>query len=129
MAEHQLVHNSDRVQAEARDNDWSTLIARAVDDMARILQSEGRLIVAGISTVLNEEIDRVVALVATGLLMAGGASCVLVAVILFLHEFARLPWWQSFGIVGLGLFGIAIALGAFATSRPGTTVMTRNAQP
>jgi len=119
MAEQQVIPRyDDRVQAEARDNDWSTLIGRAVDDMTRILQSEGRLVVAGMRTVLNEEIDRMVALVATGLLMVGGATCVLAAVILFLHEFAMLPWWQSFGITGLGLFVIAIALGAFATRRP-----------
>jgi len=118
MADSQLIPRYDRVQADARDSDWSTLIARAVDDMSRIMQSEGRLIVAGIRTVLNEEIERVFAFIATGLLMAGGAACLLAAAIFFLHEFVLLAWWASFGIVGLALFAIAVALGAFATSRP-----------
>jgi Putative Actinobacterial Holin-X, holin superfamily III len=120
MAEHQLIPRSDRVRAEARDTDWSTLVARAIDDMTRIMQSEGRLLVAGVRSVFKEEIDRVVALVATGVVMMGGAVCMLAAIILFLHEYLMLPWWGSFGIVGLALFAISIALGAFATSRPRT---------
>jgi hypothetical protein len=120
MAENQLVHRNDRIRAEARDTDWGTLIARAVEDITRILQSEIRLLVAGMKTVLEEEIDRVVALVATGLLMAVGMICVFAAAILFLHEYAMLPWWQSFGIIGIALFAIAIAAGAFALNRPKT---------
>lgn len=117
MAENQLVRN-ERVQAEARDTDWATLIGRAVDDMTRIVHSEFRLLTASMKTVLDQEIDRVLTFVASFMLMAGGALCVLAAVILFLHEFAGLPWWQSFGITGLGLFAIAIAVGALAGSRP-----------
>jgi hypothetical protein len=117
MAENQLVRN-ERVQAEARDTDWATLIGRAVDDMTRIVHSEFRLLSASMKTVLDQEIDRVLTFVASFMLMAGGALCVLAAVILFLHEFAGLPWWQSFGITGLGLFAIAIAVGALAGSRP-----------
>jgi hypothetical protein len=41
----------------------------------------------------------------------------LAAIVLFLHEYVMLPWWQSFGIVGLALFAIGIGLGAFAGSR------------
>jgi hypothetical protein len=118
MAEHQLIPRQDRIQAEARDTDWATLVARAVDDLTRILQSEGRLVVAGIRTVLNEEIERLFAFIATSVLMAGGGTCILAAAILFLHEFVLLAWWASFGIVGLALFGIGVALGAFATSSP-----------
>ena len=119
MAEQQLIRN-DRVQAEARDTDWATLIGRAVDDMTRIVHSELRLLSAGMKIALDQEVDRVMALVATFMLMAGGALCVLAAVILFLHEFAGLPWWQSFGLTGLGLFAIAIAVGAFAGGRAPT---------
>ena len=118
MAEHQLIPRSDRVRAEARDTDWSTLIGRAVDDITRIMHSEAQLLVAGVRGALSEGIDRLVALVATGVAMAIGAMCMLAAAILFLHEYVMLPWWQSFGIVGLALFAISLALGAFATSRP-----------
>lgn len=124
MAENQLISRTDRLRAEARETDWGTLIARAVDDITRILHSEFRLLTASMKTVFDEEVDRVLAFVATGVLMVGGAICVLAAAILFLHEYAMLPWWQSFGITGLALFAIAIALGAFATSRPNPPAIT-----
>ena len=50
--------------------------------------------------------------------MAAGAICLLAAIIMFLHEFLLLPWWESFGITALGLFAVAIAVGAFASARP-----------
>ena len=118
MAENQLIPSSGRVRAEARDTDWATLIARAVDDMTRIMHSEGQLLVAGVRRALSEGIDRVVALFVTGVAMAAGAMCLLAAAILFLHEYVMLPWWQSFGIVGLALFAISVALGVYAGSRP-----------
>jgi VIT1/CCC1 family predicted Fe2+/Mn2+ transporter len=117
MAENQLIPRSDRVRAEARETDWSTLVARAVDDVTRIIHSEGQLLVAGVRGALSEGIDRVLALVAAGVVMAGGAMCLLAAIVLFLHEYVMLPWWQSFGIVGLALFAIGIGLGAFAGGR------------
>jgi len=75
MAENQLVRN-ERVQAEARDTDWATLIGRAVDDMTRIVHSEFRLLSASMKTVLDQEIDRVLTFVASFMLMEiGRASC------------------------------------------------------
>lgn len=124
MAENQLIPKNDRIRAEARDTDWGTLIARAVDDITRIVHSEVRLLIAGISTVFDQEIDRVLAFMAIGVLMVFGAICVLAAAIFFLHEYVMLPWWQSFGITGLALFAIAIAIGAFATSRPKPPAIT-----
>jgi hypothetical protein len=125
MAENQLVpRERARDQQRAVEADWSTLVARAVDDISRILQSEIRLLSASLKTVLEEQIERVLAFMATGALLAGGAICMLAALILFLHEYVMLPWWQSFGIVGLGFFALAIAVGAFATRRtkiPATT--------
>jgi hypothetical protein len=117
MAENELVRKNDRIRREARDTDWGSLLARAIDDMTRIVHSELRLLSASLKTTLDEEVDRVLALAATGMLMVGGAICVLAAVILFLHEVLMLRWWASFGITGLVLFAIAIGLAAFATSR------------
>ena len=124
MAENQLVPRNDRIRAEARDAEWGTLLARAIDDITRIVHSELRLFSASMKSVLAEETDRVLAAIATGVLMAGGAICILAAAILFLHEYTRLPWWQSFGIVGMGLFAIAIAFGAYAASRPKPSAIT-----
>jgi hypothetical protein len=124
MAESQLTPRNERVHLEARQTDWSSLLARAIDDMTRIVHSELKLLSVGIKAALDEEIDRVLALAVTGMLIVGGVICGLAALILFLHEFAMLPWWQSFGITALVLFAIAIALRAFAKSRARTPALT-----
>ena len=118
MAENQLIHRTDRIRLEARETDWGTLLGRAVDDITRIIHSESRLLTISLKSLFDEEIDRMMAFAVTGVLIAGGAICILIAAILFLHEFAMRPWWQAFGIVGLALFAIAIAAGAFAASKP-----------
>jgi VIT1/CCC1 family predicted Fe2+/Mn2+ transporter len=117
MPENQLIKN-DRIQTEARQADWSSLLGRAIDDMTRIVHSEFRLLVAGMKTVLDVEIDRVFAFVATGVMGMLGALCMLATIVLFLHEFLLLAWWVSFGITALVLFGIAIAIQAAVSRRP-----------
>ena len=118
MAENQIIHKADRLRVEAHETDWGTLLGRAVDDLTRIVHSEAQLLKISLKTLFDEEVDRILAFAATGVLIGAGALCVLAAAILFLHEYAMLPWWQSFGIVGLVLFSIAIAVGAFASSKP-----------
>ena len=118
MAENQIIHRTDRIRVEAHETDWGTLLGRAVDDLTRIVHSEVQLLSISLRTMFDEEVDRILAFAVTGVLIGGGAMCILAAAILFLHEYAKLVWWESFGIVGLVLFGIAIAAGAFASSRP-----------
>lgn len=117
MAENQLTPGSDRIRSEAREEDWTSLFARAVDDLTRIVHSEFRLLVAGIKGVMDEEIDRVLAFVVSGVLIFAGALCLLAAIIMFLHEFLQLPWWQSLGITAIAMFVIAFALRSFASRR------------
>lgn len=123
MPESQLVKH-DRIHTEARETDWSTLLTRAIDDITRIAQSEARLVTAGIRNALAEQIDRIFAFAATGALMAAGALCLIAAAIMFLHEFAMLPWWQSFGITALALFAVGIAIAMFASRRPRPPAIT-----
>ena len=118
MAENQIIHRTDRIRVEAHETDWGTLLGRAVDDLTRIVHSEAQLVTLSLRTLFDEEVDRVLAFAVTGVLIAAGGLCALAAAILFLHEYALLAWWQSFGIVGLVLFAIAIGVGAFASSKP-----------
>jgi len=124
MAENQLTPGDDRIRTVARDDDWTSLFARAVDDLTRIVHSEFRLLVAGMKTVLDEEIDRVLAFLVTGVLMMVGALCMIAAIIMFLHEFLLLPWWQSFGITALAMFAIAVVIRAMASRRPASPAIT-----
>jgi hypothetical protein len=123
MADNQLTPG-DRVSIEARETDWASLLGRAVDDLTRIMHSELRLLSLSMKSALDEEVDRLLALVGTGILMIGGVICALATIILFLHEFLMLPWWQSFGITALVLFVVAIALRAFAARRPNPPAIT-----
>jgi hypothetical protein len=125
MPENQIIRRNDRISVEsAAAADWASLVARAVDDITRIVHSEFRLLVAGMQTVLDEGIDRVLGFVATGVLIMAGALCMLAAIIMFLHEFVMLPWWQSFGITALLMFGIAIAVRAATMRRPAPPAIT-----
>ncbi len=124
MAENQLTLANERIRTEARDTDWTGLLARVVDDMTRIVHSEFRLLSANMKGALDEEIDRIFAFVATGVLMMVGALCLIAAIIMFLHEFVQLPWWQSFGITGVAMFAIAIATRAATSRRPSPPAIT-----
>ena len=89
VAETQLNPRGGRT--EVREADWSTLFGRALDDLTHIVQSEARLLTAGMRTVLEAQLDRIFVVVATGALIAAGAVCLLGAAILLLHEYAMLP--------------------------------------
>ena len=124
MATHnQIIPRSEKPPGDDHP-DWTTLVARALDDITRIMQSEIRLVTTSMRTILAEQTDRVLGFIASGVLMVFGMMCILAAAILFLHEYAMLPWWQSFGATGLALFAIAIAVQAFTTPRSKTSAIT-----
>ncbi|HXN84669.1 MAG TPA: phage holin family protein [Candidatus Binataceae bacterium] len=123
MAQNQIIPRSEK-QSGGDQPDWTTLLARAIDDITRIMQSEIRLVTNSMRTILAEQTDRVLGFIASGVLMVFGMMCILAAAILFLHEYAMLPWWQSFGITGLALLAIAIAVRAFSMPRSKTSAIT-----
>ncbi|MGO9450953.1 MAG: phage holin family protein [Candidatus Binataceae bacterium] len=78
--------------------DWPKLIARVVDDLARIVQMEFRLFQAGLTPILSSAIDRLIAnLMALAAFLAGGV-CLLGAVAVFLHRW--FAWAPSLAITG-----------------------------
>jgi VIT1/CCC1 family predicted Fe2+/Mn2+ transporter len=79
--------------------DWPTLIARIVNDLARIVQTEIRLFRAGLNPIFSSAIDRLLAnTVALAAFMAGGI-CLLAALVTFLHRWLR--WDESLAITGV----------------------------
>jgi len=91
-------------------SDWPTLIERAVDDVSRILRSEVHMLQTRMETALELQISKTVAHLTIIGMMISGALCILCAAILWLHQW--LPWWQSFGIVGVATSLVAIAVKA-----------------
>lgn len=101
-------------------SDWPTLIERAVNDVARILQSEAHLFRISVGAALEVQISKAVAQLTIIAVMVSGALCLLCASILLLHQW--LPWWQAFGIPGLVLLIVGIL--SNAATRPPTEVKT-----
>jgi len=93
-------------RASAAHPDWATLTERALDDVSRIVRSEAHMLQTSIGAAMEARIDNVVVRLTTIIAMVCGAICILCASILLLHQW--LPWWQSFGIIGVGILAAGI---------------------
>jgi len=106
---------SDNDVVASPDRDWSTLAAKAIDDLTRIVQSEIRLLETTLKMVLQSEIDHALAILVAAAVLMSGAACLIGASILLLHQW--LPWWQSFGISGVVLLIVSAMIRAIAKER------------
>jgi len=94
--------------------DWPTLVGRAVDDVTRILQSEVHMLETNMAAVLEKRLANAIATLTVIAVMICGGVCVLCAAILLLHQW--LPLWQSFGIAGVSILIVGIA--SYAIMKP-----------
>jgi len=79
--------------------DWPALLARIVDDLARIVQTEIRIFQAALTPIFSNAIDRLLAnAVALAAYIAAGV-CLLIAFVFFLHQW--LAWAPALAITGL----------------------------
>jgi len=104
-------------QGHNSDGQWPNLVARALNDLSRIVHAEFRLAELGIKQLVEQEIDRVlkVAIALSFLLCA--AICAIAAAIIGLHALLGL-WWPAFAIVA-GISGLAgTAFFRWAERRP-----------
>jgi membrane glycosyltransferase len=93
--------------APETQQDWPTLVARAVDDVTRILQSEAHMLQTTMGAVLETRLASAIATLTVISVIACGGVCMLCAAILLLHEW--LPLWEAFGLAGVGILLIGIA--------------------
>jgi hypothetical protein len=100
--------------------DWPTLLGRAVDDVTRILQSEAHMLQTSMGAMLETRLASAIATLTVIAVMICGAVCMLCAAILLIHEW--LPLWQAFGIAGVGILLIGIAI--YAVMKPARTEYT-----
>ena len=90
--------------------DWSTLVARIVADVARIGQTEFRLFQASLNPILSAAIDRLLgSTIALGAFLAGGL-CLLAAFVVFMH---RWLWWDA----SLAIAGIVSVIAGYAAAQ------------
>ncbi len=84
---------------------WPALLARIVDDVARIVQTEIRIFQAALTPIFSNAIDRLLAnVIALAAYVAGGV-CLLIAFVFFLHQW--LAWAPALAITGI----VSLALG------------------
>lgn len=83
---------------EASDlhEDWSTLIARAADNVSRIVESEIHLFENSFRSALEGHINHALAGLGMLSMIISGMLCALAALILYSHQW--LPWWQACAI-------------------------------
>ena len=71
--------------------DWSTLVARAVGDVSRILHSETHLLQISLSAAVKAQIDYALAVFAMVAALIWAAICVLAVLILLLQKSFQPP--------------------------------------
>jgi hypothetical protein len=102
--------------------DWSTLVARAVGDVSRILHSETHLLQISLSAAVKAQIDYALAVFAMVAALIWAAICVLAVLILLLQKSFQwwhgFPWWQAFAVGGLLMFVVGIAIRRIAGRPP-----------
>jgi len=86
--------------------DWSTLIARAADDVSRIVQSEIHLFENSFRSALEGQINYALAGLAIVAVIICGILCALAALILYAHQWMQ--WWQACAV---GAFIMFLAAG------------------
>jgi hypothetical protein len=85
--------------------DWPTLVGRAVDDVTRILQSEAHMLQTSVGAALETRLASAIATLTVISVIVCGGVCMLCAAILLLHEW--LPLWEAFGLAG----GVILLIG------------------
>jgi len=78
--------------------EWTTLVARAIDDVARMVQAEIHLAEASIRSSLKESINDAFAMLAVAGFLAAAGICILAALILLLHRWVE--WWLALAVTG-----------------------------
>ena len=107
MQQDEKIGNGPR-KLEAQD--WPTLVARIVGDVARIGQTEIRLFQASLNPILSAAIDRLLgSTIALAAFLAGGL-CLLAAAVVFVH---RWLWWDA----SLAIAGVVSFVAGYAAAR------------
>ena len=96
--------------------DWSTLIARAADDVSRIFQSEIHLFETSFRSALEGQINYALAGLAMVAVMICGTLCALAALILCAHQW--LQWWQACAVGAFTILAVAGVIRATVFAAP-----------
>lgn len=86
--------------------DWPELLAKTVDDAAKLLGAELHLFEANVRAMIEAQTQRLIGMLLAVSALAYGLLFVLGAVATLLHM--ALPWWLALGITGLAVIAIGV---------------------
>ncbi|HVB79037.1 MAG TPA: phage holin family protein [Candidatus Binataceae bacterium] len=96
--------------------DWSTLIARAADNVSRIVQSEIYLFENRFRSALEGQIYYALAGLAMVAVMICGVLCALAALVVYAHQWVQ--WWEAFAIGAFIMLAVAGVMGVTVCAAP-----------
>ncbi len=88
--------------------EWSSLLGRAVDDLARIAQAEIRLLGVHLAASLEAALQSALATVMVAAAMLCAEVCLVAALILLLHHWMQ--WWMAAAAAGGSMLITALLL-------------------
>ncbi len=100
----------DTASSPAEIHDWPELLAKTVDDAAKLIGAELHLFEANLKAMMEAQAQRVIGKLIVVAALAYGLLFVLGAIAVLLHH--ALPWWLALGVTGL----IVIVIGVIAKS-------------
>ena len=103
--ENQVAEGIGRVR---RETDLPDLGVRILTDFGRIVAAEARLLETNLIGAAQALVDRVYLTAILVVLAAAGIVSLIGSIMMLLHQW--MPWWQVFGIVGLGALLLAAIL-------------------
>lgn len=106
--EHRLFKSGNGAARVAHEADLPELGVRILGDFARIVAAEARLVEGTVIGVAQAFVDRLYITSIIIVLALAGVIAVVGSVVTLLHHW--LPWWQVFGVVGLGALILAAIL-------------------
>lgn len=88
--------------------DWTTLAARFLDDLSKMIQAEIKLTELSLKSIMQSQLDQMLAmLIVVGLLLCA-ALCVIAALILLLHHW--MEWWAALALTALLSSAVAMLI-------------------
>ena len=106
--EHRLFKSGNGAPRATHEADLPELGVRILSDFARIVAAEARLVEGTVIGVAQALVDRLYLASIVMLLALTGVIAVVGSMVALSHHW--LPWWQVFGVVGLGSLILAAIL-------------------
>ncbi len=95
--------------------DWSELLSKAADDLARVVSGEIRLLEATVKQVIEAQGEKLAGVLVALLAFGYGFLLLVGAIVLFIHLW--LDWWLSLLITAVAVIAVGVFFQAWTARR------------